>query len=116
MIWVVWELLRLIFDSRVYLYPRYTLLYEEAISGLSLILTDKDNPDSSKTDLATGVSGNYRYLDIKRDSDIGATKICDVMLLRSKRRVDLPQGWDRIFDLNRYRGGDYLYLVWKASL
>ena len=105
------KLLKLIRDSRVYLYPRYTLLYEEAISGLSLIL--KDNPDSSKTDLAMGSSGQYRYLDIERDSDIDATKICDVMLLRSKQRVGLPEEWDGMFDLNRSRGTEFLYLVWK---
>ena len=105
--------LKLIHDSRVYLYPRYTLLYEEAISGLSLIL--KDNPDSSKTDLAMGSSGQYRYLDIERDSDIDATKICDVMLLRSKQRVGLPEEWDGMFDLNRSRGTEFLYLVWKES-
>ena len=107
------KLLKLIRDSRVYLYPRYTLLYEEAISGLSLIL--KDNPDSSKTDLAMGSSGQYRYLDIERDSDIDATKICDVMLLRSKQRVGLPEEWDGMFDLNRSRGTEFLYLVWKES-
>ena len=107
------KLLKLVRDSRVYLYPRYTLLYEEAISGLSLIL--KDNPDSSKTDLAMGSSGQYRYLDIERDSDIDATKICDVMLLRSKQRVGLPEEWDGMFDLNRSRGTEFLYLVWKES-
>ena len=107
------KLLKLIRDSRVYLYPRYTLLYEEAISGLSLIL--KDNPDSSKTDLAMGSSGQYRYLDIERDSDIDATKICDVMLLRGKQRVGLPEEWDGMFDLNRSRGTEFLYLVWKES-
>lgn len=79
-------------DYRVYLYPKYTLLYDEAISGLSLIL--KDNRDSSKTDLAIGAPGKFRYLDIERDSDIDATKICNVMLLRSKQRAGLPEGWD----------------------
>ncbi|EDR09680.1 uncharacterized protein LACBIDRAFT_319013 [Laccaria bicolor S238N-H82] len=60
--------------SHVYLYPRYTLLYEEAISGLSLIV--QDNSDSSKSDLAKGAGGKYRYLDIERGSDTDATKIC----------------------------------------
>ena len=106
-------LLKLILDSHIYLYPRYTLLYEEAISGLSLIL--QDNSDSSKTDLAMGAPGQYRYLNIERDSDIDATKICDVMLLRSKQRGGLPQGWDGMFDLNRSRGNEFLYLVWKES-
>jgi hypothetical protein len=108
------KLLKLIFDSRIYLYPRYTLHYEEAISGLDLILQDDD--DSSKTDLAMGAPGQFRYLDIERDSDIDATKICDVMLLRLKKAVDFPPlGWDGMFDLNRSRGTGVLYLVWKES-
>ena len=104
-------MLKLIRDSRVYLYPRYTLLYEEAISGLSLIV--KDNRDSSKTNLATGVSGQYRYLGIERDSYIDATKIRDVMLLRGKQGI--PEGWDGMFDLNKSRKGDFLYLVWSTT-
>jgi hypothetical protein len=75
------KLLKLILDSRIYLYPQYTLLYEETIFGLSLIL--QDNLDSSKTDLAMGAPRQYRYLNIEHDSDIDAAKICDVMLLRS---------------------------------
>lgn len=106
-------MLKVILDRRVYLYPRYTLLYEEAISGLSLIL--QDDADSSKTDLAMGAPGKFRYLDIEHDSDIDATKICDVMLLRSKQSGGLPQGWDGMFDLNRSRGTEFLYLVWKES-
>ena len=88
-----------------------TLLYEEAVSGLSLI--PQGNEDSSKTNLATGASGKYQYLDIKRDSDIDAKKIWKVMLLRGKQGI--PEGWDGMFDLNNSRKGDFLYLVWKES-
>ena len=81
------KLLKLILDSRVYLYPQYTLLYEEAISGLSLLRENEEDP--SRTDLATGASTMYRYLAIERGS---VPKICDVILLRKKQGVGVPRG------------------------
>ena len=56
------------------------------ISGLSLPRQNEEDP--SRTDLATGASTMYRYLDIERGS---VPKTGDVMLLRKKQGVGVPR-------------------------
>ena len=76
---MILKLLKLILDGPVYLYPQYTLLYEEVISGLWLLRQNEEDP--SRTDLATGASTMYRYLDIERGSVL---KISDAYCARNR--------------------------------
>jgi hypothetical protein len=66
-------------------------------------------------DLAKGAGGDYRYLRLERD---GGTKIREVRLLRRGDEADFAVvralGFDGASDdINKGRGGDYLYIVWK---
>jgi hypothetical protein len=103
------EVFRLILCRAVYLYPRYTFDNREAISKFSLRL--QYEIDKSKTDLTKGCPKPYRYLDSDRDPKFA--NITAISLLRSGSSQSVPEGWDGMFDLNKNRGSEFLYLVWR---
>ena len=99
----------LILCRAVYLYPRYTFDNREAISKFSLRLQYES--DKLKTDLAKGCSEPHRYLDSDRNPNLAS--ITAISLLRSGSSQRVPEGWDGMFDLNKNRGSEFLYLVWR---
>jgi hypothetical protein len=66
-------------------------------------------------DLSRGVGKNRRYI-VPTVSPSSKNKITKVGLLRSQSPiVRPPEGYSQISrNINQGRGGDYLYLVWKA--
>ena len=99
----------LILCRAVYLYPQYTFDNRAAISEFSLRLQDES--DKLKTDLAKGCSEPHRYLDSDRNPYLAS--ITAISLLRSGSSQSVPEGWDGMFDLNKDRGSESLYLVWR---
>lgn len=99
----------LILCRAVYLYPQYTFDNREAVSKFSLRLQYES--DKSKADLAKGCPKPYRYLDSDRNPNFA--NITAISLLRSSSSQSVPEGWDGMFDLNKNRGTEYLYLVWR---
>ncbi|KAF5024857.1 hypothetical protein F66182_3096 [Fusarium sp. NRRL 66182] len=76
---------------------------------------DVTGSDDSRSDLAKGAGGDYRYIGSSKDTN--ATQfITDVGLWRSGDGQDSPPaGWHgKSIDINSGRGGDYLYLVWRT--
>ena len=100
---------RLILCRAVYLYPQYTFDNRAAISEFSLRLQDES--DKLKTDLAKGCSEPQCYLDCDRNPNLAS--ITAISLLRSSSSQSVPEGWDGMFDLNKNRGSELLYLVWR---
>ena len=100
---------KLILCRAVYLYPRYTFDIREAISKFSLRLQYES--DKSKTDLAKGWTRPYRYLD--SDHNPNFANITAISLLCTSSSPSVPEGWDGMFDLNKNRGSEFLYLVWR---
>ena len=103
------DVFRLIFCRAVYLYPQYTFDNRAPISEFSLRLQDES--DKLKIDLAKGCSEPHRYLDSDRNSNLAS--ITAISLLRSSSSQSVPEGWDEMFDLNKDRGSESLYLVWR---
>ena len=68
-------------------------------------------------DFAKGTGGDYRYLLLERDA-AQAAKVTVVALLRlAKEMHSRPAGWDgNTPDINKGRGGTYLYLLWKTGM
>lgn len=68
-----------------------------------------------RRDLAGGGSGHYRLLSLNRG--VNSCKISAVNLLRlNEPRVALPAGYDGCTgNLNVYRDGDFVYIIWKTS-
>ncbi|PWY72994.1 hypothetical protein BO70DRAFT_399068 [Aspergillus heteromorphus CBS 117.55] len=99
----------------VWLSPKWQSNESNAVSNVRIII--QANADSSYKDLAHGAGGDYRYLRLERDGD---KKITEIRLLRRKDSVDFGTvqslGFDAYStDINKGRGGDFLYLVWKLS-
>ena len=97
----------------VWLVPKWSLTSSSAVSNIRIIIQDQQDP--SREDLAKGAGGEYRYLQLETD---GSENITDVQLLRREDSVSDETvnalGFDGCSgDINRNRGGDYLYLVWK---
>ncbi|KAJ3557903.1 hypothetical protein NM688_g1217 [Phlebia brevispora] len=98
----------------VYLVPVYTTRAADACNSFRLVVQDSE--DSAHIDLARGVGRAYRYLlplsDMKNED-----KITSLVLLRSSSAVSSPpSGYSGITgDVNKDRGGDFLYLVWKTE-
>jgi len=85
----------------VYIKPIYTTTESQGVTSFSLII-DK-NSKSGYDDLAKGTGGDYRYLIPERGS---GRKIKNVFLSEN------VQGDGHTGDINKNRGGRYLYLCW----
>ncbi|OXV09573.1 hypothetical protein Egran_02664 [Elaphomyces granulatus] len=97
----------------VWLSPKWSSESSNAVSNIRIIIQKENDPNFE--DLAKGAGGDYRYLRLeKNESD----KIHALRLLRRKDEVNYETihalGFDGFStDINKGRGGDYLYLVWK---
>ncbi|CDF33130.1 unnamed protein product [Chondrus crispus] len=70
--------------------------------------------ERGQQDMAMGAGGDYRFLDIWHRRDV-KEKIVDVVLWGGQL-VRIPDGWTGMTgDLNKGRGGRYLYIVWKTA-
>ena len=100
----------------VWLIPEFTENPDDALSGVDVIITDDPAPGRTD-DLAVGAGGQYRYLDRQYNHAV-PDKMVAAALYRIPETADgksLPDGWQaRSGDLNRKRGGDFLYIVWKS--
>lgn len=72
--------------------------------------------DPNRLDLAKGAGGAFRYL-LPFCNPQTADRICALGLLRSSEAVGTPpEGYTGMTsDINKDRGGSYLYLVWKSE-
>lgn len=92
----------------VYLVPEWTADPSQAVSEIKVVFS-KD-PMPGMVDLAAGAGGLYRYLYMIRPST-PQPRITWIDLKRSGQG-DLPAGHDWVSeDLNKERGGDFLWLV-----
>ncbi|KAI0851664.1 hypothetical protein F5Y00DRAFT_259152 [Daldinia vernicosa] len=107
----------------VWLVPQWTQDPREACTYIGVDIRGNAVPNSQ--DLAAGAGGDYRYLVIRRDQHI-QLKIQEVALYRKPNdhgamnagdlALILAQGYTNYSpDLNRTRGGDYLYLIWRRD-
>ncbi|KAN0076572.1 hypothetical protein V8E54_006714 [Elaphomyces granulatus] len=97
----------------VWLTPKWSSESSNAVSNIRIIIQKESDPNFE--DLAKGAGGDYRYLRLERN---GSDKIHALQLLRRKDEVSFETinalGFDGVStDINKGRGGDYLYLVWK---
>lgn len=83
-------------------------------AATSIEITVTSTPDGRR-DLTGGCPGFYRYLTLR--STLSSFKIHTVNLLRLSQRMErLPEGFTGCTsNIIADRGGDYLYLIWKAS-
>lgn len=105
-------------SSYVWLVPEYTTDTREAVNIIDFVIQGDSNPHYS--DLARGAGGSWRYLIPRRVGSLGTPNafITHFALLRSGTWATLgPEtgfvGTTR--DINADRGGDFLFLVWKAQ-
>ncbi|KAG6886397.1 hypothetical protein C0995_008168, partial [Termitomyces sp. Mi166 len=104
----------------VWMVPETTTDVSQALTGFDLFIQGNNDPRYS--DLAAGAGGSYRYLVPVKQSHSNMY-ISEVTLVRSKEDIlsslsdliwnDLPTGYTN--DINKGRGGGYLYLVWKLQ-
>lgn len=103
-------------DRCVWLHPHWTSVREEAVSDLEFIMSD--TPIRNYNDLAMDAGGAFRYIKATQD---GSKPISNAGLFRSKEKLSLEAIKSRIeqagftnysTDINKGRGGDYLYLLW----
>ncbi|KZO91091.1 hypothetical protein CALVIDRAFT_542142 [Calocera viscosa TUFC12733] len=98
----------------VWLIPHYTR--EESHGSTSWAIMITNIVQSGRADLAKGAGGYFRYLD-RYSVREKAERIREVYLIRGKEHLEeaKTKGWisGHTDDINRDRGGDYLYLVWK---
>ena len=103
----------------VWLVPRYTPVRPAAVAGFELVIQEPRAADEALQDLAKGAGGEYRYLLPVKDVTKEA-KVTEVALLRINEHLPLgqpPEGWSGVTgDINRHRGGTYLYLLWKSAV
>jgi hypothetical protein len=97
----------------VWLVPEYTSQIEEAVTNFDLFI---QNTATAGPDLASGAGGEFRYLvPIKNPRE--KKKITEIALMRRKdgdlRGPGHGYGNSLTSDINRHRGGDWLYLVGK---
>lgn len=100
----------------IYLQPLWTKHSAAAVGDIS-VRTSGSFPQWAKkrglTDLAKGAGGDFRFLDVKHGAgfESGITEIT----LWEKRLYAIPHGWDGMTqDINKGRGGRFLYLVWRS--
>ena len=60
-------------------------------------------------DYAEGAGGDYRYIKKSFDREKSPIRWDNLKLCRGS----VPHGWGSTTDLNKGRGGDDLYLIWK---
>lgn len=95
----------------VYLVPEYTSDRSQAAHAFSLLTTYQE--DLCAADMSRGDGKElYRYLcAFYNGSD--DSRITKVWLSRTE---DTKEGDGRTADLNRNRGGDFLYLCWESEI
>jgi len=104
--------------KRAYLVPEYTDDPDKACIGFEAVVTDTEAPLLNS--LAGGGRGRFRYLIPVRDNGSNK-KVVEVGLMRLKSssgssEVALEQKFDAMTrDLNKQRGGDWLYVVYKLE-
>lgn len=99
----------------VYLKPVWTTDRSKAADNIKFYIED-DFPQWAKDrglkDLATGAGGDFRFIEALNEGSnkkIVQTKLFDTQLART------PDTWtDFTIDINKGRGGRYLYCVWRS--
>ncbi len=99
-------------SSFVWLVPEYTQKVENAVTGFDVFV----GAAGPWPDLASGAGGEFRYLIPIKNPRV-KTKITDVALMR-RQSGDLSGGGPGFvgstIDINKDRGGDWLYFIWKS--
>jgi hypothetical protein len=100
----------------VWLVPEYTRDPSQAASVFDFVT--QSNGNTKYLDLAKGAGGDFRYF-IPVYNVREKAKIVECALLRTGSGTSVEQirqmGWAGISgDINRGRGGDFLYLIWKT--
>ncbi|KAI3322313.1 hypothetical protein HD806DRAFT_536151 [Xylariaceae sp. AK1471] len=104
----------------VWLVPEWTEDRDKAVTYFDVLITGSSQ--ASKSDLAKGASGKYRYL--VPQADVHIEKKLKRLALYRKSNSEGPvhgsdikdRGYtDFSTDINAGRGGDYLYLIWEAG-
>ncbi|CAL8128943.1 unnamed protein product [Orchesella dallaii] len=102
--------------SYVWLVAHWTTKPEDAASEIQIVVQYRKNDDYK--DLAHGTwFGVYRYIKILTDL-YSTDRITEIALYRTSDKRDDPCDgrWQyKSKDINRYRGKDYLYLVWNKK-
>ena len=104
------------FASRyVWLVPKWTNKLADASTGVEIVIQGRK--DENYRDLGVGAGGDYRYLQIRKDTD-RKKYITDLSLYRGSQITwaDLPKlGYHGMSkDINEGRGGGYLHILWKS--
>ncbi|KAG6849087.1 hypothetical protein C0991_012153, partial [Blastosporella zonata] len=104
----------------VWIVPKYTTQVSQALTSFDLVI--QSNADARYNDVSKGAGGDYRYLIPVKQSNKDFF-ISDITLARSDKDLsssvgnltwhDLPQAHTQ--DINKGRGGSYLYLVWELQ-
>lgn len=99
----------------VYLVPEYTLVTDNAMTNIDIVITGGNKPGFS--DVSKGAGGDNRYIVPVRGTFV-TRKITEVALLRNENSAgSLAQvpGYDGITkDINEGRGKHFLHLVFKT--
>ncbi|KAE8144795.1 hypothetical protein BDV25DRAFT_145266 [Aspergillus avenaceus] len=99
-----------------WLVPRWTETPSKAITSLSILISDSEHRNYN--DMALNLPKGHRYVIPERDGDKPITK---VGLYRTpdehtseeiEARIRESGYTNYTTDINKNRGGDYLYLVW----
>jgi hypothetical protein len=98
----------------IYIRPFLTMDRSKAICSVTVLITKTE--DKSRVNLATGAKGDFRYVDVNRDANLPPVTM--LLLFRSdKKQREPPPGFNGMSgDINRGRGGDFLYLIWSLQL
>lgn len=99
-----------------YLRKHFTNDPEEAVRHIAAVFSEDAIPGLGG-DMAEGAGGLFRYIRTytRRDGYIGApVNPYELFLWRSENSDGWPRGCTLTKDLNKYRGGDYLWLGWKT--
>ncbi|CAO1606335.1 hypothetical protein XANCAGTX0491_009832 [Xanthoria calcicola] len=103
----------------VWLKPTYTSQVSQALTDcrIRIRIRIQDNPWSGGNDLAKGAKGKFRYLEFNKGTN-NDLKYSEVKLVRGAgqpKSIQEVLGFDVLTtDINKDRGGDYLYLAFKA--
>lgn len=99
---------------------RFVWLVSAITTGQSAAATsfklDIGGAREGRDDLAKGAGGDYRFI-IEESDPSNVQKIVNVWLLRSDSAIDSPpEGYSGMTtDINKGRGGNHLYVVWRAA-
>lgn len=98
--------------SYVWLAPIYAP--EKRYAASSITLSIQADIDNDRHDIASGAGGKFRYLSAEKD---GSMAIYNLALYRATtEQSSAPSGYSGMStDLNRNRGGSYLYVIWKSD-